>query len=344
MWRFGASGHSTLGKWDQVNDASARAAAASTGASQEKCNADSMSNAARSKGVFVYEPPEQCAMMVICAGSPRAASTAHCMIAEHVIHHIMEKRKADGRSKYDAPDYAGYWNYHLHAVCSDGQPCPLYDAESGTLSEFKHHISSLPNLDGEEKDALSHSCDSDVRNSLDRLAEVDEKSVVIVKSHEFDQTLLRACGKRLILTSWREKEDVFDSGLELGWFAYPKEAARDEFNEVYEVWEGWHACWRDAALADSEKTLNHDLGFESLNNKDSFKAEVRRLAEMVIYLMNIPEKEIDLDAVVADAVAEDFHEELNPMLSNGNQSPAAATGEAERPATVNWRRVGLHVD
>jgi hypothetical protein len=43
-------------------------------------------------------------------------------------------------------------------------------------------------------------------------------------------------------------------------------------------------------------------------------------------------------------VAEDFHEELNPMLSNGNQSPAAATGEAERPATVNWRRVGLHVD
>jgi hypothetical protein len=266
------------------------------------------------------------------------------MITEHVIHHIMEKRKADGRSKHDAPDYAGYWNYHLHAVCSDGQPCPLYDAESGDLAEFKHHISSLPNLDEEEKDALSHACDSDVRNSLDRLKEVDEKSVVIVKSHEFDQTLLNACGKRLILTSWREKEDVFDSGLELGWFAYPKEAARDEFNEVYEVWEGWHACWRDAALADSEKARNHDLGFESLNNKDSFKAEVRRLAKMVIHLMNIPEKEIDLDAVVADAVAEDFHEELNPMLSNGNQSPAAATGEAERPATVNWRRVGLHVD
>jgi len=56
------------------------------------------------------------------------------------------------------------------------------------------------------------------------------------------------------------------------------------------------------------------------------------------------EADVDLDAVVADAVAEDFHEELNPMLSNGNQSPAAATGEAERPATVNWRRVGLHVD
>ena len=148
-----------------MNDASARAAAASTGATQSKCNADPMSNAARSKGVFVYDPPEQCQMMVICAGSPRAASTAHCMIAEHVIHYIMESRKKIGRSKYDAPDYAGYWNYHLHAVCSDGQPCPLYDAVTGDLAEFKHHVSSLPNLDGEEKDALRHACDKDVTDS-----------------------------------------------------------------------------------------------------------------------------------------------------------------------------------
>ena len=134
-----------------MNDASARAAAASTGMNQSKCNADSMSNAARSKGVFVYDPPEQCQMMVICAGSPRAASTAHCMIAEHVIQHIMDSRKKIGRSK---PEYVGYWNYHLHAVCSDGQPCPLYDAVTGDLAEFKQHVSSLPNLDGEEKDAL----------------------------------------------------------------------------------------------------------------------------------------------------------------------------------------------
>ena len=328
-----------------MNDASARAAAASTGMNQSKCNADSMSNAARSKGVFVYDPPEQCQMMVICAGSPRAASTAHCMIAEHVIHYIMESRKKIGRSKYDAPDYAGYWNYHLHAVCSDGQPCPLYDAVTGDLAEFKQHVSSLPNLDGEEKDALRHACDKDVTESTKKLAEVDQKTVVIVKSHEFDKTLLSACSKRLILTSWRAKEDVFDSGLELGWFAYPKEAARDDFNEVYEVWDGWHTCWRDAAVAESQTTRNHDLGFEALNKKDSFKAEVRRLAKMAIHLMNVPEKDIDLDALVADVVAEDFHEELNPMLSNGNQSPAAATGEAEEPIEpVNWRRIGLHVD
>ena len=178
-----------------------------------------------------------------------------------------------------------------------------------------------------------------------KLAEVDQKTVVIVKSHEFDKTLLSACSKRLILTSWRAKEDVFDSGLELGWFAYPKEAARDDFNKVYEVWDGWHACWRDAAVAESQTTRNHDLGFEALNNKDSFKAEVRRLAKMAIHLMNVPEKDIDVDALVADVVAEDFHEELNPMLSNGNQSPAAATGEAEEPIEpVNWRRIGLHVD
>ena len=87
------------------------------------------------------------------------------------------------------------------------------------------------------------------------------------------------------------------------------------------------------------------MGFEALNNKDSFKAEVRRLAKMAIHLMNVPEKDIDVDALVADVVAEDFHEELNPMLSNGNQSPAAATGEAEEPIEpVNWRRIGLHVD
>ena len=304
-----------------------------------------MSHAARSKGVFVYDPPEQCQMMVVCAGSPRAASTAHCMIAEHVIHQVMEKRKKSGHSKYDAPDYAGYWNYHLHAVCSDGQPCPLYDAVTGDLAEFKQHVSSLPNLDGEEKDALRHACDKDVTASTKKLAEVDQKTVVIVKSHEFDKTLLNACSKRLILTSWRDKEDVLDSGLELGWFSYPKEAARDGFNDVYEVWDGWRACWRNAATAESDTTRNHDLGFEALNSKDSFKAEVRRLAMMVIHLMSIPEADIDMDALVAHAVVEDFHEELNPMLSNGNQSPAAATGEAEEPIEpVNWRRIGLHVD
>ena len=69
------------------------------------------------------------------------------------------------------------------------------------------------------------------------------------------------------------------------------------------------------------------------------------MAKMAIHLMNVPEKDIDVDALVADVVAEDFHEELNPMLSNGNQSPAAATGEAEEPIEpVNWRRIGLHVD
>ena len=46
------------------------------------------------------------------------------------------------------------------------------------------------------------------------------------------------------------------------------------------------------------------------SGKDSFKAEVRRLAKMAIHLMNVPE-DIDVDALVADVVAEDFHEELN---------------------------------
>ena len=366
-WRYGASAHAKLGSWDDVLSASVDAAAAAAAsahwtppssdvsilgtktladdfAAGEHGECASLASVAREKSVFTYDAPKQCAMMMVCAGSPRAASTAHCMIAEHVLKKMMGVLASEEKYPHDQPLYTGYWNYHLHSLCDDGEGCELFDGSDRAVEEFEGEISVMPGLDAEEKRNLRDAM-GEVRTSLDQLSMADAESVVVVKTHEFDAHLMSACSKRLVLTSWRDKEAVFDSGLELGWFAYPKEAARDDFNEVYEVWDGWHTCWRDAAVAESQTTRNHDLGFEALNKKDSFKAEVRRLAKMAIHLMNVPEKDIDLDALVADVVAEDFHEELNPMLSNGNQSPAAATGEAEEPIEpVNWRRIGLHVD
>ena len=197
-----------------------------------------MAHAAQSKGVFTYSPPATCDLMVVCAGSPRAASTALCMIAEHIISSVMDAVKAAKKSiSSDEYVYAGYWNYHLHAVCSDGKECPLFDGKDGSFDEFKNHIFSIPGLSGEEKKGLDDSMD-DVKMSMEHLSSEEAKKVVIVKSHEYDATLMSSCAKRIILTSWREKEDVFDSGLELGWFAEPKEQSREDFERVYDVWSG----------------------------------------------------------------------------------------------------------
>ena len=108
-----------------------------------------------------------------------------------------------------------------------------------------------------------------------------------MKTHEFDAHLMSACAKRLVLTSFRDKEEVFDSGLELGWFTQPKEKSRPSFNRVYDIWQKWRGCWTAAVEADPFHTRLHDLSFDALNSEDSFRAEVRRLAEMIMHVMNI---------------------------------------------------------
>ena len=307
------------------------------------CDAESMARAAHDKGVFTYQPPQQCKLMGVCAGSPRAASTAHCMIAEHIIDKLMKIRKVEEKlaaAAPDAPVYAGYWNYHLHAVCSDGKECPLFDGKDASFDEFKDHIYSLPGLDGKDKKGLDDSM-TDVKASMEHLASKEAEEVIIVKSHEYDATLMAACEKRLVLTSWREKEDVFDSGLELGWFPEPKESSREVFDEVYGVWCSWHNCWSTNAEADGERTQNHDLGFEALNSKEPFKTEIKKLTLMAMKSLSIAEDTVDVDNLVNEITDEDFHEELNPMLSNGNQDPPSTAARiGTRKPHVNWRTNG----
>ena len=186
----------------------------------------SLASAARDKSVFTYDVPKQCAMMMVCAGSPRAASTAHCMIAEHVLKKMMGVLafKDPEGSAHDQPQYTGYWNYHLHSLCDDGENCDIFDGHDRSVDEFEGKIPTMNGLDTEERKNLAEAM-GEVRTSLAQLAAVDAESVVVVKTHEFDAHLMSACAKRLVLTSFRDKEEVFDSGLELGWFTQPKEVA-----------------------------------------------------------------------------------------------------------------------
>ena len=126
-------------------------------ASSSECS--SLASAARDKSVFTYDVPKQCAMMMVCAGSPRAASTAHCMIAEHVL-------KDDGRagvwdpegSAHDQPQYTGYWNYHLHSLCDDGENCDIFDGHDRSVEEFEGKIPTMNGLDAEERKNLAERC------------------------------------------------------------------------------------------------------------------------------------------------------------------------------------------
>ena len=340
-WRYGASAHAKLGTWDDVLSASVDAAAAAAASahwsppssdvsilgtntladdfasSNGECS--SLASAARDKSVFTYDVPKQCAMMMICAGSPRAASTAHCMIAEHVLKKMMGVLafKDPEGSAHDQPQYTGYWNYHLHSLCDDGENCDIFDGNDRSVDEFEGKIPTMNGLDTEERKNLAEAM-GEVRTSLAQLAAVDAESVVVVKTHEFDAHLMSACAKRLVLTSFRDKEEVFDSGLELGWFTQPKEKSRPSFNREYDIWQKWRGCWTAAVEADPFHTRLHDLSFDALNSEDSFRAEVRRLAEMIMHVMNIREDAFSVDWIVDEAVKDDFQEELNPTMTNGN--------------------------
>ena len=56
-----------------------------------------------------------------------------------------------------------------------------------------------------------------------------------------------------------------------------------------------------AVEADPFHTRLHDLSFDALNSEDSFRAEVRRLAEMIMHVMNIREDAFSVDWIVDEA-------------------------------------------
>jgi hypothetical protein len=90
--------------------------------------------------------------------------------------------------------------------------------------------------------------------------------------------------------------------------------------------------------ADPFHTRSHDLSFDALNSEDSFRAEVRRLAEIIMHVMNIPTDAFSVDWIVDEAVKQDFQEELNPTMTNGNlpteKEKAAETEEETEEETA----------
>ena len=295
----------------------------------------STSRLARSNRVFTYSVPKTCGLMMVCAGSPRAASTAHCMIAENVMNQVLGMLHEKQLSKHDKAQYTGYWNYHLHTACNgDVDNCQLFTGKTGDPFEFAEHIESMDFMDLETK-KLTTDAMAEVKTSLEQLhsADIDEESVVVVKTHEFDAELMNACAKRLVLTSWRDKEEVFDSGLELGWFSKPKEASRPVFDHAYDMWSGWRRCWSSAVDADPFHTREHDLGFDALASEDSFREEITKLTKIMMHVLNIPsEGVLDVDQIVDQAVKDDFHQELNPTMTNGNLPGGEEKGEEKGEA------------
>ena len=278
----------------------------------EQCHSP-LAKSAQNIGLSTYAPPDQCKAMVVCAGSPRAASTAECTLAEHVLEYMMEDEHRAGRLQQEKATYLGYWNYHLHQLCSDGFDCEnKYPESIRNLNNRDEWANALQNVDG------GQDIKSEMDNYYSKRDSVEPSSVVIAKSHEFDETLTTMCDRRLVLTSSRDKEEVFDSALSLGWFTQPKEESRWWFETYYDLWQQWGHCWVSATEGD-DATARFDLNFKQLSTEGSFRAVVRLMAYELAKVLQLDDTLMDMNGIVDKVVDRDFQRELNPTLTNGDQ-------------------------
>ena len=252
----------------------------------------------------------------MCGGSPRAGSTAQCTIAADVLELIMTAEHEAGRRAETKPLYTGYWNYHLHVLCDDAENCeskfPAGPIEG--LDAWKAHVAKL--WDVQKRDKLAEGV-AEMEKSIGLLDKVRRDSVVLMKSHEFDGQLMSMCRKRLILTSDRDKEEVFDSGVKLKWFDAPKWKSRPSFEKYFKVWSHWKECWNKAAEADTFHTRSHSLHFDALSTQKSFRREIKSMVLQFGNLLDIAPEHLNADEVVERTVEKDYQEELNTELSTG---------------------------
>ena len=221
-----------------------------------------------------------------------------------------------GRRAETKPLYTGYWNYHLHVLCDDAENCeskfPAGPIEG--LDAWKAHVAKL--WDVQKRDKLAEGV-AEMEKSIGLLDKVRRDSVVLMKSHEFDGQLMSMCRKRLILTSDRDKEEVFDSGVKLKWFDAPKWKSRPSFEKYFKVWSHWKECWDKAAEADTFHTRSHSLHFDALSTQKSFRREIKSMVLQFGNLLDIAPEHLNADEVVERTVEKDYQEELNTELSTG---------------------------
>ena len=125
---------------------------------------------------------------------------------------------------------------------------------------------------------------------------------------------MNVCNKRIVLTSSRDPEEVFDSGLNLGWFTQPKEESRETFDKYYALWNGWKSCWESAAENDLNSVL-FDLDYSQLTTEGSFRAVVMQMTYEIAQLLNL--QDVDMGGIVEKVLQRDFQRELNPSLTTG---------------------------
>ena len=176
--------------WDtSINYNTWPGAPADSQASLGQCQS-SLRDSAEMVQLGTYIPPEQCQALVVCAGSPRASSTAECTIAQHVLEYMLTSEKQKGYTDQDKATYLGYWNYHLHTLCGDGDGCEQkYPADRGTCAPgWTGRQAGSDVLRGRQDPALR------ILNEMDRYYEkrdsISPSSVIMTKSHEFDGTLM----------------------------------------------------------------------------------------------------------------------------------------------------------
>ena len=291
-------------------------------ASTSKECSSPVSDAAVAAGLSTYPSPEDCRLLLVCAGSPRAGSTAQCTIARGVLDLIGYGEKSAGRSfsglLREEQVNVDYWNFHLHTLCSDGVDCaskypanPLKDA-----TEWRTYTDSI------EDKKIHADMDNAMRmfeGALEALNTVTGDSIVALKSHEFDESLMNVCKKRVVLTISRDKEEVYESAHDLKWFQGPD--ARDYFERYHTQWSHWADCWRSAATLSPNSTKLIDMEYESLGHAKSFKKQVRRIAVTLGAMLGIEKEQLDLTWISEEMVKRFFHTELNTELNRGTLPP-----------------------
>lgn len=273
-----------------------------------------LSSMAHRKGLSTFTIPDQCKLLVVCAGSPRAASTAECAMAKHILQEIM--RTLDSKQSKGSTDSflvdAGYFNFHLHTICS-GDECErlLPDGPIRGVQEWREL----------KFDSVDDNTRAEIAGALDlyeeyehRVASAKSDSVLLVKSHEFDADLTDACHARIILTSERKESDVFESAVKLKWFT-PDMFGAAKFERYNELWHRWRRCW--TATGDDPGTRVFDLDSDRLEEEYSFREQMWRLTEMLARSLDLGPDVLDTQGVVDRVFERDFHRDLNPLLSNG---------------------------
>ena len=291
-------------------------------ASTSKACSSPVSGDAVAAGVSTYPAPEDCRLLLVCAGSPRAGSTAQCAIARGVLDLIGYGEKSAGRSfsslLHENQVDVDYWNFHLHTLCSDGVDCAL-KYPSHPLKDVTEWRAYTDNIKDEKLRGDMDNAMTMFKDAVESLNTVTGDSIVALKSHEFDESLMNVCKKRVVMTISRDQEKVYESAKDLKWFEGSD--ARETFEKYYTQWSHWADCWRSAATLSPDSTRLIDMEYEALRYAKSFKKEVRRIAVTLGEMLGIEKEHLNLDWISEEAAKKYFHTELNTELNRGTLPP-----------------------